>query len=288
MSQEQRDRVTKKLRQGVAELLIATDVAARGLDIEHLSHVFNYDVPSSPDMYVHRIGRTGRAGREGVAITLAEPREYRLLRNIEQFTKQRLQMETVPTVVDLKARRLELTRVAIREAILSGELDSYRVVVESLSEEFDVCDVATAAVKLVHLATGSEVEEEDIPVVRPPRDRPETRSAELRGGSETRGERPKRSAKGKRPGFEVARLFIGAGRKLGVRPADLVGAIANEAGIDSRAIGAIDIADRFSLVEVPDDAADEIIAALRSSTIKGRRVHIRRDRGPNDREAGSE
>ena len=283
MSQEQRDRVTKKLRGGTAELLIATDVAARGLDIEHLSHVFNYDVPSSPDMYVHRIGRTGRAGREGVAITLAEPREYRLLRNIEQFTKQRLQMETVPTVVDLKARRLELTRVAIREAILGGDLDSYRVAVESLSEEFDILDVATAAVKLVHEASGTEVEEEEIPIVKPPRDRAQPRAA-----IEVRGERPKRGAKGGRPGFEVARLFIGAGRKLGVRPADLVGAIANEAGIDSKAIGAIDIADRFSLVEVPDDAADEIIAALRSSTIKGKRVQVRRDRGPNDREATSE
>src|SRR5687767_8087174 len=159
MSQEQRDRVTRKLRGGTAELLIATDVAARGLDIEHLSHVFNYDVPSSPEMYVHRIGRTGRAGREGVAITLAEPREHRLLRNIEHVTKQRLQIEAVPTVVDLRTRRLEKTRAALREALVGGELDGYRVVVESLAGEFDCVDIATAAVKLLHDAESPEENE---------------------------------------------------------------------------------------------------------------------------------
>ena len=98
LSQEQRDRVMRRFRDGASDLLVATDVAARGLDIEHVSHVVNYDVPSSPDAYVHRIGRTGRAGREGVAITLAEPREHRLLRNIEQATKQKIAIETVPTV----------------------------------------------------------------------------------------------------------------------------------------------------------------------------------------------
>ncbi len=110
MSQEQRDRVMRRFRDNSAELLIATDVAARGLDIEHLSHVVNYDVPSAADAYVHRIGRTGRAGREGVAITLAEPREHRLLRNIERLTKQRIEVATVPTADDLRARRLELTQ----------------------------------------------------------------------------------------------------------------------------------------------------------------------------------
>ena len=117
MTQEQRDRVMKQFRGGTADLLVATDVAARGLDIEHLSHVVNYDVPLRPESYVHRIGRVGRAGREGVAITLAEPREHRLLRNIEQLTRQKIEIATVPTVADLRARRLELTRASLREAI---------------------------------------------------------------------------------------------------------------------------------------------------------------------------
>ena len=115
-------------RAGQADVLVATDVAARGLDIEHVSHVVNYDVPTSPEVYVHRIGRTGRAGREGVAITLVEPREHRLLRNIEQLTRQKIEMATVPTVADLRARRLELTRGALRDALEAGDLDSYRVV----------------------------------------------------------------------------------------------------------------------------------------------------------------
>ena len=288
MSQEQRDRVTKKLRAGTAELLIATDVAARGLDIEHLSHVFNYDVPSSPAMYIHRIGRTGRAGREGVAITLAEPREHRLLRNIEQLTKQRLSVETLPTVVDLRTRRLELTRSALQETLIAGDLDGYRVVVEALAGEYDCVDIATAAVKLLHERESPEQDEPEIPVIRPPvSDRQHQRREKLgpgrgdrvRAAKEGRAKRPPRERGGERSGYEVARLWVGAGRKAGVRPADLVGAIANESGIDARTIGAIDITDRFSIVEVPEDAADDVIAALSNSTIKGKRVQIRRDRG---------
>ena len=288
MSQEQRDRVTKKLRAGTAELLIATDVAARGLDIEHLSHVFNYDVPSSPAMYIHRIGRTGRAGREGVAVTLAEPREHRLLRNIEQLTKQRLSVETLPTVVDLRTRRLELTRSALQETLVAGDLDGYRVVVEALAGEYDCVDIATAAVKLLHERESPEQEEPEIPVIRPPAsDRQQQRREKLAPGKGDRVRAAKEGGRGKRParergtersGYEVTRLWVGAGRKAGVRPADLVGAIANESGIDARTIGAIDITDRFSIVEVPEDAADEVIAALSNSTIKGKRVQIRRDR----------
>jgi ATP-dependent RNA helicase DeaD len=109
INQEQRDRVMGRLRGGTADLLIATDVAARGLDIDHLTHVVNYDVPSAPESYVHRIGRVGRAGREGVAITLAEPREHRMLKNIERLTKQKIAIEKVPTVADLRTRRMEVT-----------------------------------------------------------------------------------------------------------------------------------------------------------------------------------
>src|SRR5690606_22314576 len=132
MSQEQRDRVMGRLRSGTAELLIATDVAARGLDIEQLSHVVNYDVPSAPEAYVHRIGRVGRAGREAVAITLAEPRAHGLLRNIERVTGRRMDVSNVPTVADLRAKRLEPPRAAIREAILSGDdLERYHVVLDA-------------------------------------------------------------------------------------------------------------------------------------------------------------
>jgi ATP-dependent RNA helicase DeaD len=168
LAQRERDRVMKLFRAGKADLLVATDVAARGLDIERVSHVVNYDVPSAPEAYLHRIGRTGRVGRTGVAITLAEPREHRLLRNIEAFTKQKIESARVPSVADLRARRLERTRAAVRERILAGDLDDVRVVVESLAEEFDVMEVAAAAVKMAHAATGSEAGDEE-EIVEPPR-----------------------------------------------------------------------------------------------------------------------
>jgi len=285
LSQEQRDRVMKRFRANTADLLVATDVAARGLDVQHVSHVVNYDVPSAAEAYVHRIGRTGRAGREGVAITLAEPREHRLLRNIEQQTRQKIEIAAVPTVADLRARRLELTRASLRETILSGDLDHFRVVVDSLAQEFDIMDVAAAAVKQADARDRAE-EEQEIPAVTLRNERPAPRGGRDRGpvpkGHAERAERPKR---GKReaitPEWNVTRIYVGAGRKANIRPADLVGAIVNEAGIDPRAIGAIQITDRFSLVEVPDEVADEIIGTLRAATIKGRRVPVRRDRELN-------
>ena len=249
MQQRQRDAVMNRFRAAKADLLIATDVAARGLDIEQLSHVINYDLPSAPEAYVHRIGRTGRAGREGTAITLVEPREHRHLRSIEQITKQKVEVATVPSVADLHAKRLEITRASLRERILEGDLDDVRVVVQSLAEEFDVVDVAAAAVKLVHAAAAGDGDPEI----------PEPRRQEHRNTGRVR-------------------IFIGAGRTAGIRPADLVGAITNEAGINSKELGAIEIGDRFSLVEVPQDRADEIVAAMRKATLRGQKVQVRLDR----------
>ncbi len=261
MSQEQRDKVMGRLRSGTADLLVATDVAARGLDIEQLSHVFNYDLPSSVEAYVHRIGRVGRAGREGVAITLAEPREHRMLKTIERATKRRIALEKVPTVADLRARRLDLTRAALRESILEDDLDHYRVVVESLADEFDVMEVALAAVKLAHTAGATdEDDDEDVPEVSP-------------------GEAPPRRARQQAaPSEGTTRLYISVGRDGGVRPQDLVGAITGETSLSGRDIGAIEIAQRFSLVEVPESAAGEVIDAMRHAKIRGRRATVRRER----------
>ncbi|WP_232534309.1 DEAD/DEAH box helicase [Plantactinospora sp. KBS50] len=270
MSQEQRDRVMGRLRGGTADLVVATDVAARGLDIEQLTHVVNYNVPADPESYVHRIGRVGRAGREGVAITLAEPREHRMLKTIERVTKGRISVEKVPTTADLRARRLDLTRAALAESLLEDDLDSFRVVVEPLADEFDIMEVALAAVKLAHEAGGAAIDEEEIPEVAPG----PTREARGRGpGGGGRGER-----RGRTPSRGMARLFIGAGRHAGVRPQDLVGAIAGESRLSGREVGSIEIADRFSLVEVPESAVQEVIGALRATTIKGRKVTVRRER----------
>jgi ATP-dependent RNA helicase DeaD len=279
MTQEQRDRVMKRTRNGSVDLLVATDVAARGLDISHISHVVNFDVPSSAAAYVHRIGRTGRAGREGVAITLVEPREHGMLRNIEQLTKQKITMATIPTVLDVRARQLDVTRASIRDTILSGGLEHYRVVVETLGQEFDLMDIATASIHLAHQAGAGEgaTDEAEIPAVQAEKSRQHERDGAKRsraGG----GKRPARSGPSSGPSKNaMARIYIGAGRKSNMRPADLVGAIVNEASIEARGIGAIEIADRFSLVELPEDRVDDVISALRATTIKGKRLTVRRD-----------
>ena len=269
MDQQQRDRVMGRLRGGSLDLLVATDVAARGLDVERLTHVVNYDVPSAPDSYVHRIGRVGRAGREGTAITLAEPRERNMLKAIERATGRPIAIEKLPTVADLRARRLELTRAALRQIVLEDDLDAFRAVVEPLGEEFGIYEVALAAVKLASDASGASRDEEELPEVdlAPPGDRGGRRKAV--GRDQGRG-RP--AAKG------TTRLFVGTGRSSGVRPQDLVGVIARKSNLSGREIGAIEIADRFSLVEVPETAADDVVAALRQVSIKGRKATVRRER----------
>ena len=294
LTQEQRDRVMRRFREGTVELLIATDVAARGLHIDDVSHVVNYDVPMSPDAYVHRIGRTGRAGRAGVAITFAEPRERRYLRNIEQLTKQTIRTESVPTIVDLRARQLEVTRAAIQELLVAAgeELDGYRVVAETLGDEYDIMDVATAAIKLAHEArAGAGVPggilgangEADIPEAVVSRHVDvEDVPARVGGRSKSKGKRDKRSKaaqndRGGGGGGDVTRIYIGLGRSSGIRPGDIVGAIANEAGINPKGIGAIDIADTFALVEVREEEAGSIIAALRGTTLRGKKVTVRQD-----------
>jgi ATP-dependent RNA helicase DeaD len=283
LSQEQRDRMMGRFRDGTLDVLVATDVAARGLDIEHVSHVVNFDVPSDPDAYVHRIGRTGRMGREGTAITLVEPREHRLLRNIETATRTRLEIARLPTVADLRERQLDLLRANLREALVGDDFERFRGVVEPLSEEFDLVDIALAAVALAGAAEGHDRDEPELAAAW----FPQASEAGRAGGPK----RPSRPGIGGRSGGFVARgrgdedgawvrLIVGGGREAGMRPGDLVGAITNEAGVGGQAVGAIQIADGFSLVDVAAPVADGVIAALRGATIRGRRLSVERDGQP--------
>jgi len=278
MAQDERERLMGRLRAGAADLVIATDVAARGLDIEQLSHVFNFDVPSNPDAYVHRIGRVGRAGRAGIVITLAEPREHRLLHNIEQATKQRIQIGRLPTIADLRARRLEMTRAAIQELLAEDDLDELRVVVESLASEFDLMKVALAAAKLAHRAetrTGEEVEEIPTPPsARPPRDR--APAGDRHAGRPGRGFAQRTETRRGQSGGGMNRLVLNVGRASGMRPQDLVGAIIREAGVPRSVVGAIDIGDVSSIVEVAEDVAPMVVRRLRGARIKGARVTVRK------------
>jgi ATP-dependent RNA helicase DeaD len=278
MDQEHRTRVVERLRSGRTELLVATDVAARGLDIDLLTHVVNHDVPQSSEAYVHRIGRVGRAGREGVAITLAPPSKVYALRNVERLTWQTIEMAPVPTAADLRAARLERTRDALRAELTDGtpdDNDGVAAMIAGLAEDFDPADVAAAAIRLMTAAAGSPDDGEDIPVVSAPR----SGSRDARGPREARG-RGGAAAGTRAPKAGTTRLFVNAGRASGVRPQDIVGALANESNLTGRDIGAIQIHERHALVEIPEHAADDVLRSLRGgTTLKGRRTSIRRDRG---------
>ena len=277
LDQEQRDRVMRRFRDATIELVVATDVAARGLDIEHVSHVVNFDVPASTDAYVHRIGRTGRAGRAGVAITLVEPKEQRHLRSVEHAVKRRIPIESVPTAHDIRARRMERTSAKIRAELERTEYEAFRVIVEALATDYDVVDIAAAAIRIASAAdedgeASAVADNLDAQPVREEREEPRPRDKK-RSKHEGKGGKRARSR-----GGDVVRLFVPLGKKAGIRPADLVGAIAGETGLSAKAIGAIEISDNFSLVEVPDDNADEIIAALRGTMIRGNAVKARREK----------
>ncbi|MBC8163984.1 MAG: DEAD/DEAH box helicase [Roseiflexaceae bacterium] len=304
LSQIQRDRVMGRFRSNQVEVLVATDVAARGLDIEHVSHVINYDMPLDPEIYVHRIGRTGRAGRSGTAITLVTPRERRLLRIIERATSAPIQRMRLPTIADVIARRRESFKETLRETLANGGLETYTIMAEELGEEYSPTDLAAAAFKL--LLGMPQDEGEDRLAAMEPSDEDRSRRGNNgdRGGYNDRGNdrggyRGERSGggyggdrggggfRGERPGGErdfggdrnsfgpergMVRLFIDIGREDGVRPGDIVGAIANEANIPGRAIGNIELFDRFSFVEVPEATAERVMRALKYTTIRGRKI----------------
>ncbi|MGC4108463.1 MAG: DEAD/DEAH box helicase [Thermomicrobiales bacterium] len=264
LSQAQRDRVMKRFRAGQADILIATDVAARGLDIPDVSHVINYDLPESPETYVHRIGRTGRAGKSGEAISLVGPRDIRWIRQLERITKATVEPRRLPTAADVNTRRREvLKNLVSKEVENESDYEGYTETVTQLFEQFDPQNVAAALLKLYAEETGrstTELSSADDFASYEPRDR---------------GERPvgeRRPVPAAADG--MTRLFINIGRTLRVRPQDIVGAIANEAGVPGRAIGAIDIHDTYTFVDVPTDAAQRVIEVLSASSIKGRPVNV--------------
>jgi len=278
MDQAQRDRVMSRLRDGTAELLVATDVAARGLDIDTLTHVVNYDVPSAAESYVHRIGRVGRAGREGVAITLAEPRERRGLENIERLTKQKFDIAKVPTVADLRERQIEMTVGAIREALTSVDLEDFNTVLHALAGEDSDRNIALAAIKLVHESRGATIDELEIPDASDRlRGKPNDGKKKFdKNKGRNAGEKDRGSKGQKGGGAGTGFVHVSLGRKAGVRPGDLVGAIANETGLVGRDIGPIRISDAYSVVGVPEASVEHVIDTMQSTTMRGKRARVRR------------
>jgi ATP-dependent RNA helicase DeaD len=245
MGQPERDRVMHRFRDGQADLLIATDVAARGLDIETVTHVINYDIPWDVEQYIHRIGRTGRAGRSGDAITLVEGRERRMLRVIEQMIGTTIKPVRIPTGADIAARRRDVFKESLRETLVADSFEGHLATVEELSENYDPSEIAAAALHMLwqNQHSAAPVISDDV-----------MDSARAETG--------------------MTRLFIGLGRQDGLRPGDLVGAIANEVGLTKREIGTIDILDKTAFVEVPSQAVDDVLNALRNTKLRGRKIMV--------------
>jgi ATP-dependent RNA helicase DeaD len=255
MNQGERDRVMRRFREGQADLLIATDVAARGLDIETVTHVINYDIPWDVEQYIHRIGRTGRAGRTGDAITLVEGRQRRQLEAIERMIGSRIKPARIPTAADIASRRRDEFKEAIRETLNARQFDGYLPTVEDLQEEFDPAEIAAAALQMLW----------------------QTRHSDAPGTEEIDHDF-------EQPETGMTRIYIGMGRQDGLRPGDIVGAIAGEAGLTGKAIGVIDILDRSAFVEVPASQADRVVEALQRSKVRNRKVKVQIARPPGARE----
>jgi len=288
--QAQRERTVERLRDGKTDILVATDVAARGLDVKRVSHVINYDIPHDTESYVHRIGRTGRAGASGEAILFVAPRERRMLRLIEKATNQQIQQMDLPSVQDINVRRTERFKDSVREACAGEDLAIYYRLVSELEQEGDYDGLQIAAA-LARLAQG------EVPLLLDPKDdkrRQEKARSERRDGNDSwskdkppRAPRPDRPRVEKvlepdakplkdYPDIEMERFRVDVGYEHGVKPANIVGAIANEADIESKYIGHIEIFDDFTTVDLPAGMPKETLADLQATWICQRKMGIQR------------
>jgi len=262
MQQRQREAVMARFRSAKADLLIATDVAARGLDVDRISHVLNYDIPHDPESYVHRIGRTGRAGRSGTALLFVTPRERHLLNSIERVTRQKLVESRLPSVDDVNAQRVEKFRDSITSALNAPGIDLFRKLIEGYEQDNDVpmADIAAA------LALQSRDGEEFLMTEPPPEKRRERADRPPREDGSPRKRREVRS--------DLATYRIAVGKRHKVMPGAIVGAIANEGGLQRGDFGHIDIRGDHSLVELPVSLSDRTLDSLRGTRISGKLIEL--------------
>lgn len=263
-----RERTIAALKDGTIDVLVATDVAARGLDVERISHVLNYDIPHDPESYVHRIGRTGRAGRSGTALLFVTPRERHLLKSIERVTRQKLVESELPSVDDVNAQRVEKFRDSITKAIAAPGIDLFRRLVEGYERDNDVpmADIAAA------LALQSRDGEEFLMTEPPPEKRRE------RPDRGSRDDGPPRKRREVRDDLATYRIAVGKRHK--VMPGAIVGAIANEGGLHRSDFGHISIRENYSLVELPAKLSKQTLKALARTRIQGQAIDLQPDRGP--------
>jgi ATP-dependent RNA helicase DeaD len=300
LQQKQRERTIAQLKSGKLDILIATDVAARGLDVERISHVINYDVPNETEAYIHRIGRTGRAGRTGEAILFVTPREKHWLYRIEKATRQKIEMMELPSTDMINDKRVARFKQNITDALAREGLGFYQNLVEEYQQEHNIpaTEIAAALAKLVQ---GKEpLLLKPIPASRKERKARDGRGrneAMGRGRSRERGDSRSRDSfregrrspkdKGKRgrseEGMETYRVEVGHDHD--VQPGNIVGAIANEAGLDSKNIGRIDIHDNYSLVDLPEGMPKEVYTDLRKTWVAGQKLNITRVKEAGDKPA---
>jgi ATP-dependent RNA helicase DeaD len=273
MKQQTRERVVDKFRKGNIEMLVATDVAARGLDIENIEAVFNFDMPQNEDYYVHRIGRTGRAGKTGKAFTFATSNEIFKLRIFQKYIKTKIKLQQIPSFGDVEEMRENQFLGEVKETIKKGELKKYIHLVESLiNEDYTSLEIAAALIKMSLPIPTKEVVKESYKESKTGSNR-DNRKEEFKRGSRDRTD--KRS----KGNSNEVRLFLNVGKKDKVRPGDILGALAGESGLPGNIIGDIDMYDSYSFVNVPGNYSDKIIDSVSGCKIKGKKVHIEEANG---------
>ncbi len=272
LEQEERERVMNRFRRNLIKVLVATDVAARGLDIDHISHVFNFDMPEDPEIYVHRIGRTGRAGKTGIALSLVTPNERWRLGRIEGFIKTSIARATLPTVDEIHARREAELLERVSSGLLGGRLGQERALVETLVEAgHDPVEVAAAALRLVR---GDEAQRPILPVNEVQDRRPQHKNGRQAGAAFERQPRQRRPRGAPEAG--MVSLTLSKGKVHGVRPADVVSTIAFHANIPGQAIGRIHIQDNHTLVDVPEQFVAQVLARSANFRIRRQAIDVAR------------
>lgn len=280
LKQIQRDRVMGSFRNGKTEILVATDVAARGIDVDDVEAVFNYDLPQDDEYYVHRIGRTGRAGREGIAFSFVVGKEVYKLRDIQRYCKTKIVPQAIPSLNDVTAIKVDKILETVADTIGDTDLSKTVNIIEKklLEEDYTSLDLAAALLKMM---MGEE--NEDIIDTREPRSLDELdnfygggsrgRSSGRNGSGSSRGGRYDSSRD------DMARLFINIGKNQNVKPGDILGAIAGESGMPGKMVGSIDMYDKYTFVEVPRENADAVLQAMKDVKIKGKNIHMEKANG---------
>jgi len=276
--QNQRERTVERLKQGKLDILVATDVAARGLDVERISHVINYDIPYDTEAYIHRIGRTGRAGRKGDAILFVAPREKRMLHAIERATRQKIEMMHLPSHEVINDKRIDRFTRRITDTLAAGELDPFLEILTDYEQAHNVGPLEIAAA-LAKMAQGDEpllLKSEPRPTRKLPRE-PHTAAPSRH---EKRSDKKKPNAG---PGKGMERFRLEVGHRHGVKPGNIVGAVANEAGLESQYIGRIDIFDDHSTIDLPEGMPKDIFQDLKKARVAGQPLRISRLSTPKKR-----